>query len=340
VTSDGSFSDQPDPALVRKAIGTWLDRHAVLVPEDSVSWKIIDQERRRYSQVYTLAFWTKDVSAAVGNAFYKEMTLPVNVDASTSGRRHLQIQQSLDLARKLNPNLSGIAAESGVDVAPVLAVDIDRRVIVTEGLPGHQLLDDLPRRITVLHIRNLITMLERLGRLCRVVESLDADEPDVSSNDEYREAYAWPIAKLRNIPLDLSADLHHNIDDLLAQALTRSNPVVWAHGDLSPTNVLVAPSGRLGVFDFRWVARFRGYDLGVLGARLETSATDGMTRNAIVRGLSLGYGMPGVQSEPGWRLARLLVHLRRALRLQRSGREKAAQRLVERASKHSASTAG
>ncbi len=97
---------------------------------------------------------------------------------------------------------------------------------------------------------------------------------------------------------------------LYEAALDRPNPVTYAHGDLSPGNVLLMPQGT-GLIDFMWVPHLRGFDLARFIHRLRYSALS-MDRwtSALIRATLDGYGDPAAADEPGWRF----VQLQRSLR--------------------------
>jgi aminoglycoside phosphotransferase len=92
----------------------------------------------------------------------------------------------------------------------------------------------------------------------------------------------------------------------LTDEMSRSDrAMVYCHGDLSGSNVLV-DGRRVGIIDFTWPLRQRGFDLAHFAFRIEydspvTASLTSPLRDALLS----GYGDPAATEQPGYKFVRL-----------------------------------
>jgi thiamine kinase-like enzyme len=95
------------------------------------------------------------------------------------------------------------------------------------------------------------------------------------------------------------------MNDLTEQMSRSDRAMVYCHGDLSGSNVLV-DGGRLGIIDFTWPLRQRGFDLAHFAFRIEyDSAVPATLTSPLTEALLSGYGDTAASEQPGYQFVRL-----------------------------------
>ena len=133
----------------------------------------------------------------------------------------------------------------------------------------------------------------------------------------------------------LPKDLAQRLSDLLVSldhtARENPDPYVLVHGDLNGSNILVRPGG-IGLIDFAWLPRLRGYDVAHFAFRLEYDrGSPAVFAQDLVDSLLKGYGDPELREGATWRFLRLSKLLRAVERSARSrlGRRSSSRALAE-----------
>lgn len=292
--------DEPlDSRLLAAAAETALPGHG-----RSIDWSIFRRMDRRYSTVYELKAFAPTVGGFT--AFYKIHRQPQAAMWMDTERYLGELESALRRAPRLVDLLNRGQDLSGITAAPILACDPEQLVLVTLGMSGVPLAKMLSSRNP-----KALGAVMKLGAACRLIDNLKAPgEAGASAEgmtwliDFYLDRFSLPSGHSKS---QLSAHLK----SLLDGALQEANPISYCHGDLLGGNVLVA-TDRIGLIDFRWAPRTRGYDLAHSALRIKYKwpwTTSWGTR--LTKALLDGYGDPTVIGSPGWELVEVMFLIRR-----------------------------
>ena len=240
----------------------------------------------------------------LGTAFYKVM-LP-----STSGDpdRHLirvdRARTSLTRAIALEDRLAAKLEGEPIVFSRALAVDPESLTSVTVGVPGEPLGGLVRHLLTPARVRRAAGWLELTGRAARVIEACTVEEVD-DREDERSDLMDRRLDRLEGVLSPETMDrLRRLLGDLYKEALAAEQPLTYAHGDFSPTNLLVDEG--IGLIDFEWVPRLRVFDLSNLVFRLEyETALPTRVVSPLVEAALHGYGDSEVVASPQWRFHRI-----------------------------------
>ncbi len=143
-----------------------------------------------------------------------------------------------------------------------------------------------------------------VGRAARLIEECTV-EP-VGEDAALASVIDRRLARVRDVvPSAMLQGLERLMTQLAEDMTSTLRPMVYAHGDFSSSNVLI-DNGRVGLIDFTWPLRQRGFDLAHFAFRLEYDSAAPATFTAPLRdALLAGYGDPGIVDQPGYRFVRL-----------------------------------
>jgi hypothetical protein len=146
--------------------------------------------------------------------------------------------------------------------------------------------------------------LRRTGRAARHIEACTTEDIDSTAQGwEFRtESRVSKVGRVVGDPL--AGQLGSMLRSTRDIALAPGGALAYAHGDLSPSNILIDDAP--GLIDFAWVPRMRTYDMAKLAFRLEYgSPAPASWTSSLVDSLIEGYGDLGLQETPAWRYHRL-----------------------------------
>lgn len=300
--SPGTRPVSPDGQLLEEA----GKRLSVLIGEaltSSVSWEVDARIDRPRSSVFPMRAKVAD-DRVLGMAFYKVM-LP-----STSGGpdRHLirvdRARTGLARAMALEDRLAATIEGDPIAFSRALAVDPESLTSVTIGVPGEPLGGLIRHLLTPSRARDAAGWMELTGRAARAIESCTLGEVD-DREDERSDLIDRRFERLEGfLPTETVDRLRLLVEGLYREALAAEQPLIYAHGDFSPTNLLVDEG--IGLIDFEWVPRLRVFDLANLVFRLEyeTAMPTRAVRPLVEAALS-GYGDSMIVASPQWRFHRI-----------------------------------
>lgn len=339
--SDEDRPTSPDPLILDEAAASLQG------VGETLEWHIGERIVRPGSTVFAVqAHISPDHHVG---AFYKVSTglspEPTARQLRRVERARAGFERSLQLERALAPRLEG----EGIVFSRTLAVDPRRMIVVTSAVPGEPLGKPLRHGLTAGRRETFELWLKKAGRAARLIEDCTLDpvtDGGVSIGerwdgdllvDEVSEAKRWDRRLQRAGPVITrsSADrIDRRWRDLLTDAMGRSRAVSFAHGDLSSSNLLVGEE--LGIIDFAWVPRLRGFDIAHLAYRLEfDDPIPAQMAATFVRSLLEGYGDEAAPASSAWKYHRLgfllkvLIDDRRGLRRPRWFQRKRALSEVE-----------
>lgn len=293
--------DSPDPAVLHDALKAVVDLYD-LGSDRNLSWVVGRRVERRRSTLFPLRM-TGDSGMSVG-AVYKVVRPRGKVDL---------IKDALARSDQLTRTLARLCDGEGITAAPVLAADPAALTIVTLALPGRHLGVAIRHILTRRGRRAAVGVFRRIGRAMRLVEQ--TGEPhDANAYERLWAAIDRDIGRASGVFSQLDAvELARRLREL-GEATIRDGVQVYCHGDFSPTNVLVTPDG-IGLIDFEWLIRLRGFDVTCLACRVEYEALALRPWSSMLVGALLeGYGDPEIRGSASWQLYRLRRVIRTASR--------------------------
>jgi Phosphotransferase enzyme family len=197
----------------------------------------------------------------------------------------------------------------------ILAVDPDTLTSVVLEVPG----TPLARGMLVPRLpvgARLMTQFAVVGRGARLTES--CTRPGEALISESGDA----VEKLVDAGLDALASriserrirvLRTHANRLMRDADAADDPV-YAHCDLNFSNVFVSRDG-VGIIDFGWEPRPRGWDVGMFIASLRTASVRlGWGRGRLEAAALRGYGVADAAALSGFQLGYLVQLVLRAIR--------------------------
>lgn len=313
------FTDRPvapSPGLLDDARRELAGR--LSLDPDELQWTVAEQMARKRSTIFPLDLVTTE-GRSVSRAFYKAPFFP---DADERPRRNLRrTKAALLRSKELGDRFADLAQGSGIATNVTLALDPETFEVVTLGLDGHPMAHPLSYLLTRSRRSSALEACHRVGRAVRLIEGFE-----VSDTSAVRERiWGETERKLKTASPTLSVEeveaLDRRFTQLLDDAFAQDQPVVTAHGDLSPSNTLIGPNST-GIIDFMWIPQLRGFDLARFAHRLRFT-TFGQSRwtGSLVDAMLDGYGDRTVRERPGWRFVALQRALATALRdTRRAGR--------------------
>lgn len=293
--------EAPDDRLLAEAAAKW----AVLLGEPAtteVGWDVGPRMDRVRSSVFPLRATAGN--REFGSAFYKVM-LPST--KGNSERRQLRVDRArtgLMRTMGLDDRLADVLRDEPITFSRALAIDSESLTTVTLGVAGNPF-GNVTRHLTTRSRRDqALKWMEITGRAAFLIEQCTIGVVD-DREDERSDLMDRRVERVTSwLGPGVGDRLRCEIDDLYEQAMASARPLTYAHGDFSPTNLLVGDG--IGLIDFEWIPRLRVFDLANLVFRLEfdTPLPIRVLRPLIGAALR-GYGERDVVATPHWRLHRL-----------------------------------
>ncbi|MGH8872430.1 MAG: phosphotransferase [Acidimicrobiia bacterium] len=291
----------PDPRLLAEAA---FSVARILDVDDGkdIRWVVGEGLHRPRSVIFPLR--AEHPSGRSLAAFFKRSYPPPYAEERRR-RWEATVRDGLVRSMDLESRLFELVEDEGITFSRALATDPATLSVVTLGVPG-QPMGKVWRHIITPGARGDADRILRLsGRAARLIEQC-SPEGIVAGAGAQVDAIDRRVARVRGVMPDSTleaverrmAELHRELD-------SSPKAMVYSHGDFSTTNILV-DEGRIGLIDFTWPVRQRGFDLAHFAFRLEydTAAPARMT-SSLILALIEGYGDPEVTLQPGWRFVRL-----------------------------------
>jgi hypothetical protein len=205
--------------------------------------------------------------------------------------------------------------EHQVALPTILAVDPDTLTSVVLAIPGTPLTRAMlvPRWPAVVRLMSQFAMV---GRCARLTEG--CTRPGEALTSESGEAVEKAVnagldALVSHLPERRIRAIRAHADRLMRDADAADDPV-YAHCDLNFSNVFVHRDG-VGIIDFGWEPRPRGWDVGMFIASLRTASVRlGWGRGRLEAAALRGYGVVDAAALPGFHLGYLEQLVLRAIR--------------------------
>ncbi len=310
---ESSLPEGVDPGVLTEALHAALDLFDLDGPE-TLRWLVGPRIERRNSVLFPLR-----LVSAVGHC----------LDAYYKTYRHngSEIQSRLIRMRELHEAFAAASYGEAIAVPRVLALRPRTLTMVSSAIRGRPLESALGYSVTPHRRRVALEACRRIGRAAYLIEQLPLpDEPvlDLAPQDRIDRS-------LERAHEFLEPDAWHSLRGRIFEARERvleGGLAVYAHGDLSGTNVLFG-SNSVGFVDFGWQVRWPGYDLARLACRIALDpAVRSLQASALTAALTDGYGDLGLTSSPGWEFYTLRTTLRYAVKERRrsAGRSLSARR--------------
>jgi aminoglycoside phosphotransferase len=206
---------------------------------------------------------------------------------------------------ELENRLASLVEGEGITFSRALAVDPGSLTVVTLAVPGDSYGKVWRHLIPGARRAAALETLRLVGRAARLIEDCSVDPIPVDQTSQ-RAAIDRRLQRVREV---LSGPTLQGIEalmvDLTEEMSLSDRAMVYCHGDLSGSNVLV-DGRRVGIIDFTWPLRQRGFDLAHFAFRIEydspvTASLTSPLRDALLS----GYGDPAATEQPGYKFVRL-----------------------------------
>ncbi|HEX6147195.1 MAG TPA: phosphotransferase [Acidimicrobiia bacterium] len=291
----------PDPDLLRRAAAS-LDGPDGSLDSEATRWEILGRIERPRSTLFLLRAHRVE-AAAPTDAYYK-VSHPPPYTGERRERWVATVRSGLIRSMELEQRLAALVAGEGITFARALAVDPDVLAVVTLAVAGEAMGKVWRHALTREARAGAVGPLILAGRAARLIEQCTTDpvEPEGPS----QSAVDRRLARVDSIlPPATMQRLERRMAELESGMMDEPLPMVYCHGDFSSTNLLL-DGDRIGLIDFTWPLRQRGFDLAHFAFRIEydTAIPPAMTA-PLLAALIEGYGDPDVTGRPGYRFVRL-----------------------------------
>lgn len=176
-------------------------------------------------------------------------------------------------AQTLSDKLVDMTSGTAISAARVLAVNAERRTIVTLGVEGREIRRMTPRAL-IKGRRMASSHAKLVGEACAHIERCSEDLPVRFDWDRFHRQVDSRLGRSK-IAQHEADQLRTLVMNSATELLAEGNSI-YVHGDLSPTNVLISNKG-ISLIDFSWFTGFKGYDVGLFIYRLRSR--EGLSTN-------------------------------------------------------------
>lgn len=317
----------PDPDLLRRAAASLAGPNGSFDP-DGTSWEILGRIERPRSTLFLLR--AHGVDLAVHTDAYYKVSHPPPYEGERRERWVATVRSGLVRSIELEQRLAALVAGEGITFARALAVDPDALAVVTLAVTGEAMGKAWRHALTRPARARAVEPLILAGRAARLIEQCTTDlvEPEGPSQSAVIDRRLARVDSI--LPPSTMQRLERRMAELESEMVGEPLPMVYCHGDFSSSNLLL-DGDRIGLIDFTWPLRQRGFDLAHFAFRLEyDTAIPAALTAPLVAALVEGYGNPDVTGQPGYRFVRL-SKLLKVLEDQRSwsGRGRRARAEIE-----------
>lgn len=263
----------------------------------SPAWQVGPSIERRKSTLFPL--WAPTADGTHVPAYYK-VYRPRGAPGSAQQTR---LEEALARMSRLDARFHRLAEGRPITAARVLDVDPERLTLVTLGLDGPPLGRAWRCAAPGGERENARRRYRLVGESIHLIERC-ADAQMPSSEDFLERKTELSVRRARKV---LTPREHRSfcayLDDLRSAAARECPTSVYAHNDVSRTNVLRQGQG-VGLIDVSWMPALPGYDVACFMVRVEYESL-WRTRwaTAAIAELLQGYGDPDLLSGSAMRFA-------------------------------------
>jgi hypothetical protein len=266
---------------------------------------------KRHSTLFPLAFVN---GSQVLRVYYKQFHPPVLVDEK---KWHARLSEALTRCRHLTESFNELASGESVKSAPILAVDAEQLIVVTQAIEGQSIERLIGRRglyrafMPMLRSR-VLSLCEKLGRAAHLLETcsegfcVPGGATLLGSNCKDLLEVAISAGHLSRQEADA---IFVRLEQLYDEAVKGDNSFVYAHCDFAPHNFAFRGKA-IGFFDCMFGIRLRGFDVALLTSRLEYQSFSSLWSHSLIEAVLSGYGDLGLTQRANWRFSRLHTALR------------------------------
>jgi hypothetical protein len=261
-----------------------------------VEWEVAPRLDRRRSTVFALrAVYPTGHDLSV---FYKVLR-PSGTDIESPHSWHRAVAEGLARTERLDHELAQLLAEEPITFSRTLLIDIPSSTHLTIGVEGEPLGKTWRHTLTGSRRQRAMDYMWLVGRAASLIEQCTVTSPEVDRDEVDRIAGKTRRRISRALPESMADELASRLKELELETFGKGD-LVYAHGDVSSTNLLVR-EGAIGLIDFAWSPRLRGFDVARFAYRLEYDTVTGRTwAEAAVSALLEGYGHPDFRRSPNW----------------------------------------
>jgi hypothetical protein len=237
-------------------------------------------------------------------AYYK-VSRPPPYEGERLERWVATVRSGLARSMELETRLASLVEGEGITFSRALAVDPGSMTVVTLAVRGDPFGKVWRHLVPGARRGAAIESLRLVGRAARLIEECSVDPIPIDERSQ-RAAIDRRLRRVRDVlPGPTLQGIERVMDDLTEDMSKSDRAMVYCHGDLSGSNVLV-DGWRLGIIDFTWPLRQRGFDLAHFAFRIEyDSAVPAALTSPLGEALLSGYGEPAVTEQPGYKFVRL-----------------------------------
>lgn len=253
----------PDRRLVGEAIGRRIHDAA------HVHWQVYERRQTRKSILYFI-----DVEGSA-----KRFRLVYKVRRDAKAEQYFRYVSLIDDARRR-------LKEIGVQIAPVLAADGERQVVISMYLPGRSMPPlGWGQRVTL----SLLKVYADIGAACFILDSLRPPMADEDLKLSLWDTFERHVRRAP-IPARLSSLITHRGRALHTRATNKSRPFVLSHGDVTFSNIVLNDMG-IGLIDVGFAPILPGAALYKMLHRIRFSGhLEPRHANEAVEAMLAGYG--------------------------------------------------
>jgi hypothetical protein len=230
--------------------------------------------------------------------FYKVL-FPAPIDLESPKRWEQAVAEGLARTEGLDGELARRLDGEPITFSQTLLVDIPSSTHITLGVEGEPFGKAWRHALGGARKRRALESLGLAGRAAALIEECTTTPPEVGRQEFDRITEKTRRRLGRAMPDVMAGKVASRLEELEAETFGKGD-FVYAHGDVSSTNLLVR-EGAIGLIDFAWAPRLRGFDVARFAYRLEyDTVTTRAWADAAVNALLNGYGDPDFNRSPSW----------------------------------------
>ena len=266
-----------------------------------IDWEILDRIDRPRSSVFRIR--AIDPPGPAVDAYYK-VYLPTGDDIDRE-RRERDARETIYRALELDQRLAELIRALPITFSQTLAADPGSLTHVTLGVDGTPFGKAWQHRLTPSRREAVLRSLGLVGQAAKLIEQCSPESIEIDEREIERMKLKRQGRMSRALAEPRLSTLDRRFRDLDETIQSDPRAFVYAHCDLSSSNVLLHEGG-IGLIDFSWLRRLRGFDIARFAFRIEYETLFSRSwAEAMVEALLRGYGDPDLKLSPNWLALRL-----------------------------------